>query len=85
MASRAVRKIGWFVAGDIALIVCLIAFGLALRALKISREGHPFFTDIFGSHGLLFGVVLPLAIYLLIPAIVIWIIAWAVQDLRKTD
>ncbi len=68
------RKIGWFVAGDIALILFLFAFGLVLSAMKIPIEGHPFLTDIFGAHGLIFGVVLPVAVHLLIPAVVIWII-----------
>jgi hypothetical protein len=86
MASRSVRKIGWFVAGDIALILVLFAFGsVLLPAMKISRDGHPFLTDMLGEHGLLFGIVLPLAIYLLIPVTVIWFIAWIVAILRKTN
>ena len=83
MASRSVRQIGWLVAADIALILFLFAFGLALSAMKIPMEGHPFLTDMLGAHGLIFGVVLPLAIYLLIPAVAIWIIAWIVSSLRK--
>jgi hypothetical protein len=83
MASRPVRKIGWFVAGDIALILFLFAFGVVLRAMKM--EGHPFLTDMLGAHGLIAGVVLPLAIYLLVPAIVIWVIAWVVATFRKPD
>jgi hypothetical protein len=72
MASRSVRKIGWFVAGDVALIL-------------IPIEGHPFLADILGAHGLVFGFVLPLAVYLLVPAVVIWIIVWVVANFRKTD
>jgi hypothetical protein len=85
MASRSVRKIGWLVAGDIALILILFAFGLVLSAMKIPIEGHPFLADILGAHGLIFGVVLPLAVYLLVPAVVIWIFAWVVANFRKSD
>jgi hypothetical protein len=85
MASPSVRKIGWFVAGDLALILFLFAFGLALDALKIPAEGHLFLTGVFGPHGLIASTVLPLAIYLLVPAIVIWIIAWVVTTFKKTN
>jgi hypothetical protein len=81
-ALRSVRKIGWFLAGDVALILFLITFGLVLRAMKIPIEGHPFLADMFGQHGLLFNFVLPLAVYLLIPVAVIWVIAWVVAALR---
>ncbi len=85
MASRSVRKIGWFVAGDIALILLLSAFGLVLDALKIPMDGHPFITDTLGPHGLVFNLVLPLAMYILVPAIAIWIVAWIVTISRKTN
>jgi uncharacterized membrane protein YjfL (UPF0719 family) len=85
MGSRSVRKIGWFVVGDIAVILFLFAFGLVLRVMKIPIEGHPFLAVMFGGHGLVFGLVLPLAIYLLIPVAVIWFIAWVVVALRKPD
>lgn len=85
MTSRSVRKIGWFVAGDIALILILFALGLVLSEMKIPVEGHPFLADVLGAHGLIFGVVLPLAVYLLVTAVVIWIIAWVVANFRKTD
>lgn len=85
MASRSVRKIGWFVAGNIALILILFALGLVLSATKIPIEGHPFLAVILGGHGLVFGVVLPLAVYLLVPTILVWIIAWVVANFRKTD
>ena len=61
MASRLVRQIGWLVAADIALILLLFAFGLALSAMKIPMEGHPFLTNMLAAHGVIFGVVLPLA------------------------
>jgi hypothetical protein len=84
-ASGSVRKIGWFLAGDVALILFLILFGLALRAIKIPIEGHPFLADMFGQHGLVFNFVLPLAVYSLVPLAIIWVIAWVVAGLRKTD
>ena len=83
--SRSVRQIGWFLAGDLALILFLILFGLVLNAIKIPVEGHPFLTDIFGQHGLFFNFLLPLAVFSLIPLSVIWVIAWVVARLRKTD
>jgi hypothetical protein len=51
MASRPVRKIGWFVAGDIALILILFAFGLVLSAMKIPIEGHPILAGISNENG----------------------------------
>jgi hypothetical protein len=82
MASRYVRKIGWFLIGDLAFIACLVGLGLVLNAMKIQR-GNNFVTDMLGPHGLVGGVVLPLAIYLIVPAVIIWIVAWAVSIFRK--
>jgi hypothetical protein len=62
MAPHYVRKIGWFLIGDLALIACLVGLGLALNAMKIQR-GNNFVTDMLGPHGLVFDVVLPLAVY----------------------
>jgi len=73
------------VGGDLAFILFLFIFGIAIRAMKIPMEEHPVLAVIFGGHGVIFGVVLPLAIYLLIPAIVIWAIAWFVSFLRETE
>jgi hypothetical protein len=36
--SRYVRKIGWFLAGDIALILFLVAIGFALYAMKMRSQ-----------------------------------------------
>lgn len=84
MASRSVRKIGWFVAGDIALVLALFVFGLALDGLKIPIDAHPFLMRMLGPHGLIANILLPLAIYSLGPAIAIWIIAWVVTTSKKT-
>ena len=81
-ASRSVRKIGWFLAANVALVLLLFTFGLVLRAMKIPVKGHPFLADIFGQHGLLFNFVLPLAVYLLIPVAVIGVVVWVVAALR---
>lgn len=85
MASQVVRTIGWVVAGDVALILFLFAAGLLLNVMKI--PAHGLFMDMFGAHGLLFGFLLPLAVYSLIPTILIWFIAWVVvavlQERRK--
>jgi hypothetical protein len=77
-----VRKIGWFLIGDLALIACLFALGLALSAMKISGENNVVMV-ILGPHGLVFGVVLPLAVYLIVPTVIIWIVAWAVSLFRR--
>ena len=82
MASNYVRKIGWFLIGDLAFIACLAGLGLALHATSIQR-GNNFVTDMLGPHGLAFGVVLPLAVYLIVPTVIIWIVAWAVSIFRK--
>jgi len=37
-------------------------------------EGHPFLTIMFGQRGLVFNLVLPPAIYSLIPVAVIWLL-----------
>src|SRR5258708_3718955 len=83
--SRAVRKIGWFLAGDVALILFLFVFGVLLRAMKIPVEGHPFLTTVLGQHGLVSNFVLPLAVYSLIPVAVIWVIAWVVSGFMPTN
>jgi hypothetical protein len=59
-----------------------LAVGLAISAMKIQR-GDNFVTDMLGPHGLVFGVVLPLAVYLIVPTVIIWIVAWAVSLFRK--
>ena len=82
MTSRFVRKIGWFLIGDLVFIACLVGLGLALSAMKIQR-GNNFVTDMLGPHGLVFGVVLPLAVYLIVPSVIIWIVAWTISLLRK--
>lgn len=82
MASRFVRKVGWFLIGDLVFIACLIGLGLALSAMKIQR-GNNFATDMLGPHGLAFAVVLPLAVFLVIPTAIIWIVAWVISLLRK--
>jgi hypothetical protein len=82
MASRYVRKIGCFVIGDLAFIACLITLGLALNAMKIPGR-TVFVQDMLGPHGLLFGLILPLAVYPTVPAVLIWILAWAVSMFRK--
>ena len=82
MASRYVRKIGWFLIVDLAFIACLAGLGLALSAMKIQR-GNNFITDMLGPHGLVFGVLLPLAVYLIVPTVIIWIVAWVVSLFRK--
>jgi len=53
--------------------------------MKIPVEGHPFLTDMFGQHGLFFNFLLPFAVLTLIPLSIIWIIAWVIARLRKTD
>ena len=73
------RKIGWFLVGDVALILFLFLFGLLLRAMRIPVDGHPLFTAMLGQHGVVFNFVLPLAFYSLIPIAVIWVIAWVVS------
>ena len=83
--SRSVRQIGWFLAADLALILFLIVFGLLLHAMKISVESHPFLTDMFGQHGLFFNFLLPFAVLALIPLSIIWVVAWVIARLRKTD
>ncbi len=82
MASTYVRKIGWFLIGDLAFIAFLFGLGFALSAMKIQR-GNNFVTDMLGPHGLVFGVVLPLAGYLIVPAVIIWIVAWTISLFRK--
>jgi uncharacterized membrane protein YjfL (UPF0719 family) len=77
--SRFVRKIGWFLVGDVALILFLFVFGVLLRAMRIPVDRHPFLTEMLGQHGVVFNFVLPLAFYSLIPVTVIWVIAWIVS------
>jgi hypothetical protein len=81
MASQVVRTIGWVVAGDVALILFLFTFGLLLNVIKI--PAHGLFMDMFGAHGLLFGFLLPLAVYSLIPTVLIWFIACVVAVLQE--
>jgi hypothetical protein len=81
MASKLVRTIGWFVVGDAALILFLIAFGLLIHAMKIPAQG--FFKDTLSIHGPFFGFLLPLALYSLIPAVLIWFIAWGVVGVME--
>ena len=57
-------------------LLFLFAFGLLLNVMKIAPHG--LFMDMFGAHGLLFGVLLPLAVCSLIPTILIGFIAWVV-------
>jgi hypothetical protein len=83
--SRSVRQIGWLLAANLALILFLIVFGLLLHAMKISVEGHPFLTDMFGQHGLFFNFLLPFAVLTLIPLSIIWVVAWVIARLRKPD
>jgi hypothetical protein len=82
MMSRFVRKVGWFLIGDLVFIACLIGLGLALSAMKIQR-GNNFATDMLGPHGLVFGVVLPLALFLVVPTAIVLVVAWLVSLLRK--
>ena len=64
-----------------SLNLFLFAFGLLLNVMKI--PAHGLFTDMLGAHGLLFGFLLPLAVYSLIPTILIWFIAWVVVAFYK--
>jgi uncharacterized membrane protein YjfL (UPF0719 family) len=82
MMSPTVRKIGWFLIGDLAFIAFLFVLGRVLNTMKI-RRGSNFITDMLGPHGLVFGAVVPLAVYLLVLAAIVWIIAWATSSLRK--
>ena len=72
MASPFVRKMRWFVAGDLAFILSLFALGFLLDAMKVQIKGN-FLTDMLGHDG-----------YLFVPAVVIWIIAWLISFLRNT-
>jgi hypothetical protein len=56
--------------------------GKPIGFMKIQR-GNNFVTGMLGPHGLVFGVVLPLAVYLIVPTFTIWIVAWAVSFFRK--
>lgn len=81
--SPLARKIGRFIIADIVLIVALIAFGMGLTLLRIPVNGHEALADLFGQHGILFGMILPVLIYLLIPAIAIWIVALVIAAFRQ--
>jgi hypothetical protein len=69
------RKLGWFIAGDLAAIALIFLLGFALRALNFSGEKHPVLSEILG--GPLASVFLPLLIYLLFPATFVRVLAWS--------
>jgi hypothetical protein len=66
----------------LAFIAFLVGLGLAISAMKI-QAGNNFVTDMLGPHGLVFGVMLPLAVYLIVLTVIIWIVAWAVSLFKK--
>ena len=84
MASSAVRTVGWIVVADIVLVLFLVALGLGIAELKIPA-GDGLFTTFFGSHGILFNFLLPLAIYSAVPLIIVWLIVWLISELRRPD
>jgi len=55
--------------------VCLAGLGLLLAAMKIPIEGHPVVSILFGRHGFLFGLVVPLLLYSLVPLVVVSAVA----------
>jgi len=67
----------------IVVAFSLVAFGLVLGSLKISRQQHPILTDILGPHGFVFGFVLPLMMYAFIPVFLVWIVVRLASVLRK--
>jgi hypothetical protein len=73
MASRTVRTIGWFVVGDAALVLLLIAFDL-LFARKIPIEENETLMVLFGAHGIVFNGLLPMAVVFLPLAGISWIV-----------
>jgi len=73
-----------FVICHVAIVLILVAFGFALSALKISRQGLDMLSVILDPHGIVFGLLLPLLIYALVPTLIIWIILRIVSLLRKT-
>jgi len=81
--SSPARKIGRFIVVDIVLVLALIAFGMALRLLKIPINGHELLANLFGQHGILFGMILPMLVYLLIPATAVWIIALVIAAFKE--
>jgi hypothetical protein len=81
--SKFLRKLSWFILWDVALTALLFTTGLALKAMKISVNGHEVVASVLGPPGIVFGAVLPVLVYLLIPAFIIWIISWTVVSLRR--
>ena len=79
------RVCGWVVLGDVCLVLLIFGFGVSLPAMKIPVEGHPVLTLFFGEHGILFGLVLPMLIYLLIPLAMLWAIAAVVGFLKEKE
>jgi hypothetical protein len=71
--SRTVRTIGWFVIGDAALVLLLIALDLRF-AKKIPIEENETLMVFFGAHGIIFNGLLPLAVVLLPLAGISWIV-----------
>ena len=63
----------------------LFTLSTALGALKISVEKNDFLTAVLGAHGIVFGLILPLAIYSLIPAVIIWGVAWVIAASREPN
>jgi len=57
---------------DICLALLIAGLGFLLTALKIPMQGHPVLSSLLGGHGLLFGLVLPLLLYSLVPLAIIW-------------
>ena len=66
---------GRIVLADVCLALLIAGLGLLLAAMKIPMEGHPVLFMLFGGHGLLFGLVLPLLLYSLVPLAAVWAVA----------
>ncbi|HET9801982.1 MAG TPA: hypothetical protein VFP96_01980 [Candidatus Acidoferrum sp.] len=75
MARSVAKLLRWLVAVDAAAALFILAFGFLLTFAKTPMQGHPLMATLFGMHGILFGLVLPILIYSLVPLALTWIIA----------
>jgi len=75
MARSVSGILGRIVLTDVFLASLIAGLGLLLAAMKIPIEGHPVLSILFGRHGFLFGLVLPLLLDSLVPLVVVSAVA----------